>query len=461
MSVGLTNGQGVRKYGVDATTGLSNKAIIDAIFKEFYLPGMRELLNNKRILSRTIGQSSEGVEGRYAVMSLNTGRNHGIGHIAEGGKLPDPGRQQYNRATYSTKYGYGRILFTGPSMGSSRTDRGSFINVLDGEMRGLARDVQVDVNRILFGDGSGRLARIASVAGAGATSVYTVDLPGGFTSNQGPGTQYLAPGMRVSFVNAAGASLAFRAAAVSGNHLAYKILAVDPANSTITIENPASLGAAMEITAAAAGDYVVRASEQTTTVTRDDTSFKNEPFGLAALVDDGNPFGGTAGETNYVGGIDATSNPWWQAYVIDNLGTPRPFTPDLLQQLQDGIDISGDGVVELYMTTHGIRRAYVNQMIQAKRFINTMTFDGGFKAIEYEGRPIVVDKDCTRGRIYGLDTSVMKQLMEADWQWLDSDGSVLDRMPNHDAYQACLFRYWELGTDARNRQGVVLDILDV
>jgi hypothetical protein len=80
--------------------------------------------------------------------------------------------------------------------------------------------------------------------------------------------------------------------------------------------------------------------------------------------------------------------------------------------------------------------------------------------LTYDGRPLVVDKDCTRGRIYGLSLETIFIMSETDYDWMDQDGSVLQRMENTDAFQACLYRYWQMGTDARNRNGSIQDILD-
>ena len=89
-----------------------------------------------------------------------------------------------------------------------------------------------------------------------------------------------------------------------------------------------------------------------------------------------------------------------------------------------------------------------------------MKLDGGWTALEYSGRPLVVDKDCTRGRIYGLDLETLYLFVETDYQWMDADGSILHRLPNFDAYQATLYRYWQLGGDARNRNVIIKDLID-
>jgi hypothetical protein len=38
----------------------------------------------------------------------------------------------------------------------------------------------------------------------------------------------------------------------------------------------------------------------------------------------------------------------------------------------------------------------------------------------------------------------------SDWEFMEEDGAVLNRVPNTDAYEGTLFLYAELATDGRN-----------
>lgn len=435
-----------------------NAPAYDSIFKEFYLPAVRDLLNRKRILSRVVQRYTEVVEGKYSVIALNTGGNTSNGYIAELGTLPSPGAQTYNQARYNMRYGYSRIKFSGPAASAARSDRGAFLRIMDAEIRGAARDAQHFANRIMFGNGTGRLFALTSTAGA---PTYTVQDPGGITS-AASGTQYAEVGMRVAFVDneadvITSGTLSLLPGAVSTN-LAYTIDAIDHAAGTVTLNE--NIGGTPD-----AGDFAYIASDLTTTLTWRDIGRANEPFGLEAIIDDGNPplydvaHGFPAGSVG-LGEIDASTEPTWRSFVLDNGGTLIPFSQDMFQQAMDGVDILGDGVVQMWMTTHGIRRQYVNSLVGAKRYPNTMELDGGFKAITYDDRPVVVDKDCPRGRVYGIDTDALYIFSETDWDWIDQDGSVLHRIPDQDAFQAALYRYWEFGTDARNRLCKITDILD-
>jgi hypothetical protein len=48
----------------------------------------------------------------------------------------------------------------------------------------------------------------------------------------------------------------------------------------------------------------------------------------------------------------------------------------------------------------------------------------------------------------------------SDWEWMQEDGSVLNRVANKDAYEATMFIYHQLTTDQRNAHGVIEDLTE-
>lgn len=435
-------------------------AAASKLLKLFYEPGVRDLINSKRILTRRIRRTGRSISGSEIVYALNIRRNMGIGSIAEGARLPDPGKQTYETARFHTKYKYGRVLFTSQAASASRNSRGAFMSLMDGEMKGLARDLQHDDNRIFFGDGSGRLCRVVSVDG----TTIVVDYPGGIPS-QAAGTQYLEEDMRVCAF-ASGDEATFGVGSMptgsfrktSGSLCGTKIVDVDAANSSIELDTALS--------GLAEGDYLYTISDIATDTLDEATSRGNEWNGLASICSDQDPAlqrgtDPTTGDDPYSGfGQVRASEPRWRAFVVDNGGIPVPFQEMMLQTLQDGLEMAGDGSIKFFLTTHGIRRQYAASQMAQRRYVGTMNFDGGFSALSWNGIPMVVDKDCTRGRIYAIDDEVIEFATENDWHWADEDGSILRALPNHDAFEARMRCFGELTCEARNRQGVIKDIQD-
>lgn len=164
----------------------------DAALKDYYMDPIRDLLNSKTILYNRIARNEEDVSGRQVYASLRVGRNQGIGAAGRGGKLPEPQQQEYSATKFTTQRLYARIMVDGQGMAESRDSAGAFIDVLDGEINNVVQDFGVDVNRQLFGNGSGILAKITNVA----TAVYTVSTAGGYT-NLSNGTKYLKEKMEI------------------------------------------------------------------------------------------------------------------------------------------------------------------------------------------------------------------------------------------------------------------------
>jgi hypothetical protein len=437
---------------------------LSSILKELYQPAITDQLNSATVLRRLIGTRELNMEGKYSVHELRVGRNFGFGVAGEGGRLPDPQAQQYTAAKYAPKYTYGRIKFTGPSASAARSDRGSFIRVMDSEVQGITQDMMHNDNRIMFGDGSGRLCQIT---GSGTSSgPWTVTNPGGISSTA-LGTQYLDNGMRVAILHpstndtaAVAVGTAPTATTFAGGLLAGFISSIDRSAGTVNFVNQA--GTSLTLTMANT-QYLYLANESSTDLTGLSWARGLEPHGLAAIVDDADPVFADNTTGNWGSGfglIPVATYPIWKAPVLDNGGTPIPFSPDMFQQAQDLLDITSGGHVEVYVTTHGIRRQYLNTLIANKQHVNTMDLDGGFKSLSYDGRPIIVDKDCTRGRVYGLNLETIFTLAETDYAWMDQDGAVLTRLENQDAFQATLYRYWNMGTDRRNANVLIQDILD-
>ena len=84
-----------------------------------------------------------------------------------------------------------------------------------------------------------------------------------------------------------------------------------------------------------------------------------------------------------------------------------------------------------------------------------MELESGFRALEYNGQPLVPDKDCPDKHMFFLDTSVMSFQKKGDWDWMDMDGAIWSRVTNKEAYEATIVLESNLVTGARNRSAVI------
>src|SRR3990172_701346 len=139
------------------------------LLKTFYEPGIKEQFFNDKVLMKRLKKNRSDIQGGAAAVGLHTGRNPGVGVRGNGVGLPAMGQQSHSQATIPLRYMYGRTYVSGPDIANTRGDKGAFARILDTNMKGLMDDMQCDINRQLFSDGSGILAIGTTTETTGAT----------------------------------------------------------------------------------------------------------------------------------------------------------------------------------------------------------------------------------------------------------------------------------------------------
>ena len=154
----------------------ANLTTLSNILKEYYQGPVVEQLNKEVLLLGRLESKSEDLVGKRAYVPLSATRTGGIGARAENATLPAAGNLSYDKAVYDLKYLYGKVSVTGPSMAKTKSEAGAFLQVLKSELDGLRMDLRKDLARQVYGDGTGVIAGVASVAAASAGSqVITLD----------------------------------------------------------------------------------------------------------------------------------------------------------------------------------------------------------------------------------------------------------------------------------------------
>lgn len=406
-------------------------ATLSAVAKEVYDGKLREQLNNEVTLLKRIARNGGGstiittVGGKYSVFPIHISRNAGIGARRENENLPIAGNQGTAPAQVRLKYQYGSVQLTGQSLRLVDKDYQSFISALDLEMNGLKDDLAKDLNRQIFSDGTGAIAT-TTTAGAGATALT---ISGGMAYN-------VQVGEILDVFTAA--NLAADSTAKSGSPVT--VTAVDTAGGTVTV-------AANSVTFAS-GDVLVRTG-----------SANREWTGLKAIVNN----------TGTLYNVDPNTYPIWKSVVDANAGTNRPLSETAMLRNVHAVKVNG-GKTSLLVSNLGVQRAYWNLLVQARRYSNVKEFTGGYSGLIFttgDGEvPMVADIDCPPNILYGLSENNIRLYRDADWDWMDYDGSMWDRVPGSvagtikDAYAATMFQYSELGTDRRNAHWVMKDITE-
>ena len=74
-----------------------------------------------------------------------------------------------------------------------------------------------------------------------------------------------------------------------------------------------------------------------------------------------------------------------------------------------------------------------------------MELAGGYKAISYNGIPLVSDRFVPANTMFLLNTSEFNLHQLCDWKWLESeDGRIIKQTPGKATYQATLVKYADL-----------------
>ena len=156
-----------------------------------------------------------------------------------------------------------------------------------------------------------------------------------------------------------------------------------------------------------------------------------ELTGLGAIFSDS--------ETLY--GLDRATHGWLKPHTVENVGT---LTENAIQKAIDMVEANGGGRVNFIVCSWGVRRALF-ELLADKRSMESVELTGGFKAMSYNGIPVVADRFCPEKTMYLLNTDDFRLHQLCDWQWLEAEsGRVLHQSASKASYTATLVKYAEL-----------------
>jgi hypothetical protein len=393
---------------------------INALLKDDVLTNeIQDLVNRSTFLLSQI-KTERSTHGRQFVFPVQFGVSQGVGARGENVILPDPGFGEYEQAMGQLKYLYSTMYITGQAISSTQNSRTAFADALKQAMKDARDGLTLDLQRQVWGDGSGVLGRVA--ANSTGDTVAVTD-PYGLTYIQADldnaeKTRLFRRNMNLFF---AGANLFAKVVAVNGN-------------GTITLN---------QAVAVTAGNLIYRGDA----VGR--TSVNNEITGITGLMQ-------TTG--TYLG-LPREGHPEWQANLIQvGTGTGGAITEELMRIAIDTASINGTAEPDLIVTNHKTRRRFELLLQGQRRFVNPMRLTGGYSALEYDGKPIMVDRDAPPQRMFFLRVADLSWMMMEDIQWMNRDGAPLKWVHDKDAYKAVLFTYRELITRKPANQTVLFGI---
>jgi len=396
-------------------------ATVATLCKEIYEPKLRKQLNDDAVTIKRITRSSDNISnevgGRYVTFPIKTRRNAGIGARNELEALPTAGQQGYNAARVGLKYLYGRIQLSGQTIELVNTNTQAFVSALESELSGLKTDLAKDQNRQVYGDGSGAIA-VAGTAAAGTNTFLAKD------------AMYAQQGMQIDIID--GTTLHFINPTVKASNR--QITGINTVTNVITFNGA--------VVTTAIGDIIVRNGN----VNREWTGF-NKIF-----KDTGSRYN-----------LDPAAEPIWAAVVDANGGVNRALSEGLMISLADQVRANGGKTTAIFSNL-GVRRAYFNLLVQQRQYTNTKDFGGGFTGLSFTTDageiPFMVDVDAPKNTLYFVNEDEFTVYRQADWEFMDRDGSMWNRVAGYDAYEAVMYQYSELGCHRRNTQAIMADITE-
>lgn len=377
--------------------------------KNVYLGVVANQLNvNANPLLGKIEQSTKDVWGKKIIKLAPYGINGGIGAGTETGKLPTAGENKYVQFTSELKNLYGKIEISDKAMRASMNSAGAFVNLLNAEMEGLIKASSFNFGRMLYGDGSGLLAKVTNYNSS--TRVITCD-----------SVRNLIEGMIVDFYSGS--------TAVS-NGQGIRINYVDRVNKTITLDMPANAP----------------------TIAKDQTIYVQnskdlEITGLGAIFSDST--------TLY--GLTRSDYKWLKPYTST---TSQEIADDVIQGALDHLEEVGGSTANFITCSNAVRKAYQKYLSYFRRNIDIMELAGGYKAMTYNGVPIYADRFVEDDTMYVLNTDEFTLHQLCDWKWLEGeDGRVIKQNANEATYSATLVKYADLICNKPNAQAKISGIL--
>lgn len=377
----------------------------DKGLKNVYAPKVVENLNNRRVLLKRLNRLKEGFDGRKFIIPVHFQRNEQIAAITStGNSIPTAANQEQQgikNAEVTPAYILGVIKVQQQLIDQTKSNVGSFVRAIGSEVKGMGEDLAMDANRQLFGDGTGALTACGTTTAS--TSVTVVS------------TAKLRTGMGIDVIVTADGTTGTGA---TGRYIA------SITSATVFVISGAAITTDSTYS-------VYRAGSRT-----------NEWTGLQSIVKgSGALFGlnpATAGE-----------EPWYST-VFGSVGAVTEANQQKAFDAPSEHKYGNGGDVSLVITTYGVRRNFLNYFAGLRRVVNTTKLEGGFDAIEYNGKPIVVDRDCTAGYEYFLDESHLGVAQVVEPSWMDDDSHVLKWDPGTLSYKGVFRWFGNLYTDARD-----------
>ncbi|HKI16815.1 MAG TPA: phage major capsid protein [Isosphaeraceae bacterium] len=403
-------------------------ASFDSALKDLYVGPIVEQLNQKTYLLDQIERDADHIDhtGRRAVVPLHKNRNRGRKSIADGGTLPTAGAQVYLDAIVPLRYHTYGIELTDQVIEASKTNEGAFVSAVEAESKGVAVDMRKDINRQAFGLGNGVLAKAETKSKE--TELLIV--------NESE-MQYIQVGDVIDVLKESNGKTESKG--IEGAEVVERVVSTRKLVLSKKLETGGSeLGSSTE--------YAIYISGN-----------RNEEMdGLRNITENERTLHSVNSAT--------AGNAFWKGNTVkagESVSKTSVAGESLFEQLADNVGAQGNGDVEVFLTTRGVRRRLADSYQSNKRFNDAKAVDvhGGYSAIMVNEVPVIADDDAPKGLAFGFNKSALKWFEQTKPGWLEMEnGGIFHLKTAGTGTYAAVWQAWfkwyaALGCVAPNRTG--------
>ena len=387
--------------------GKFNMEDASALFKIKYEKLSENIYNSANILLGRCKKSYNFV-GSQLEIAVPQSFAGGVGS----GKLPAASKAKYGKAIIQAKSLYARVTIDRQTIKASLKDEGSFVRATKEVVKKGVESYMRNLSRILFSDGSGKLATCVNPAVAVYDSTEdetTITLTSMKEAN-------LEEGDLVNF---------------DSETVQHEIKAVDPSNSKIVVSGDASSKCAND-----ASIYMQNSKD-------------NDPQGLAKAL---KKFDSTISPAEKLYNIDKDRR--WSASVVE--ASSASVSTDLLNKVMLKVEKKCGKAPNLLVCSYTQFEKILNILEDQKRYqVNTRAgiksksgADISFSGVEFMSTSgpvgIFPERFADEDKVYALNDNHIHIHHRPDFGWFDDDGTVFLRQADLDGYEARYGGYLEI-----------------
>ena len=184
------------------------------------------------------------------------------------------------------------------------------------------------------------------------------------------------------------------------------------------------------------------------------TTLNEQLYGSASAGTDFNGLGNiVATQNNTVGGIDASSNTWWNPTQGTTMGATLALhnMADVYNRASKGSDVP-----DLIVTNNSLFEKYESLLTNNVRYQDVSKANSGFQNLMFKQTPVVFDlelaTDTSDAPMYFLNTKYLK-LTGLNGYWFTTTDFMNGTVAGVDARYALVLAYGQLTCSNRQRQG--------